>query len=335
VKLKLNVLQPDAADLNEFDLIRTFFTQQAISRDDVIVGIGDDAALVRIPADMEQAVSTDMLLAGCHFPSDADPVSIGYKSLAVNLSDLAAMGATPAWFTMNLSLPQADRIWLEGFCLGMFGLAMEHVIQLIGGDTVRGPLAIGMQVHGLVPRGQALLRTGAKPGDNIYITGELGDAGIGLMLSQGRLALPKEQATVALERFSRPQPRIHDGIALRGVANSCIDISDGLIADLEQLLVSSHVGAQVHLEDIPVSSVCRTHFKGMEGMELALTHGDDYELCFTVPLEKQEMLKQASSSSSCPFTCIGEIQSQPGLRIQDADGKPFETKKKGYDHFLP
>jgi thiamine-monophosphate kinase len=319
--------------LNEFELIQRFFEHQSIHRDEVHLGIGDDAALLRTPPGLEQVIATDMLIAGRHFPEDTEAVSVGHKALAVNISDLAAMGATPACFTLSLSLPEVNEAWLAGFCSGMFALAAEYRMALIGGDTVRGPLTVCVQVIGWIPPGQALLRSGAGPGDKIYLTGEVGDAGLALLHGQGRLNFTPPELEKVLPRLNRPTPRVQEGIALRGIAGSCIDVSDGLLADLGHILAASRVGARLALGDIPVSDLYRTCFGRIGGWDIALTHGDDYELCFTVPAEKRGALAEVSSKASCAITCIGEIQSQPGLRIFDPEGNRYETTKAGHDHF--
>ncbi|MHB8347543.1 MAG: thiamine-phosphate kinase, partial [Acidiferrobacterales bacterium] len=200
--------------MNEFELIRNYFARQPVRRTDVVVAIGDDAAVLDPPGGCQLAVSTDMLVSGVHFPEDTAPVAVGHKALAVNLSDLAAMGASPAWFTLNLSLPAADPDWLVGFCSGLFGLAGPFGLQLVGGDTTRGPLTIGIQITGFVPRGQALLRSGAQPGDDIYVTGWLGDAALGLMCLHEKLHLPDAERARVIQRLERPVPRVHEGEAL-------------------------------------------------------------------------------------------------------------------------
>lgn len=318
--------------MNEFELIREYFARQPVTRPDVVLGIGDDAALLAVPADQELVVSTDMLVAGVHFPAGTDPVSIGHKSLAVNLSDLAAMGATPAWFTLNLSLPEADPEWLEGFCRGLFGLARTHQLALVGGDTTHGPLTIGIQIMGLAPRGQALRRSGARPGERIYVTGLLGEAALGLRVVQGRLDLPEEYRANVVQQLSRPVPRVQAGMKLRGLASACIDISDGLVADLGHILEASGVGARIHLDRLPVSPAYDAAFAQV-GWEAALAGGDDYELCFTMPPEHELAYRSASTRFGVSCSYIGDIEAQPGLRIEDRNGQPYAGTPHGYDHF--
>jgi thiamine-monophosphate kinase len=316
--------------LNEFELIRTFFMRQPVSRADVAAGIGDDAALLRPPAGQLLAVTSDLLVSGVHFLPDIEPRSLGHKALAVNLSDLAAMGAEPAWFLLNLVLPEVDAHWLERFCGGMFDLARAYNVQLVGGDTSCGPLAIGIEAHGFVPESAALRRSGAKTGDRIYVTGTLGDAAVALRHRLGKQRLSEDDFTAVVERLDRPIPRVREGMALRGLARSAIDISDGLVADLGHILELSHVGARIFLDKIPVSPVCRAHIKKF-GWEVALAIGDDYELCFTVPPQNIGALEQLQFA--CGLHYIGEIEAEPGLRIVDESGGPYRPTFTGHDHF--
>jgi len=316
--------------LNEFELIHTFFTRQPVSRADVAAGIGDDTALLRPPTGQLLAVTSDLLVSGVHFLPDVEPRSLGHKALAVNLSDLAAMGAEPAWFLLNLVLPEADAQWLERFCAGMFDLARAYNVQLVGGDTSRGPLAIGIEAHGFVPESAALRRSGAKTGDRIYVTGTLGDAAVALRHRLGKQRLAEDDFAVVVERLDRPTPRVREGMALRGIATGAIDISDGLVADLGHILEMSRVGARIFLDKIPVSPVCRAHIKKY-GWEAALVMGDDYELCFTVPPENTGALEKLQFA--CGLHYIGEIEAEPGLRIVDESGKPYRPASTGHDHF--
>ncbi|MHB8727763.1 MAG: thiamine-phosphate kinase [Sulfuricaulis sp.] len=316
--------------MNEFELIRRFFARQPVSRADVKLGIGDDAALLYPPAGRLLAVTSDLLVAGVHFFPEADPVSLGYKSLAVNLSDLAAMGAEPAWFVLNLTLPAADERWLERFCQGMFALAREHDVQLVGGDTARGPLAIAIEAHGFVPPRMALRRSGARTGDRIYVTGTLGDAALALQHQRGNIRLSENDFAAVMPRLEQPVPRVREGIALRGIAASAIDISDGLLADLGHILEASKTGARIFLERIPVSPVCRRHFDEV-GWETVLAGGDDYELCFTVPEKNITALEKLPFAGELHY--IGEIEQDAGLRVMDAAGKPYSPSATGHDHF--
>lgn len=318
--------------MNEFEIIRTFFARQALTRDDVVLGIGDDAAVLQVPAGQQLVMSTDLLVSGVHFFERTDAESIGHKALAVNLSDLAAMGATPAWFTLTLSLPRAEPAWLEGFCQGLFALARQHKLQLVGGDTTRGPLTVGIQICGFVPPGQALTRAGARPGDRVYVTGQLGDAGVGLRHAQGTLDLPEPYRIHVLERLNRPQPRVAAGLGLRGVASACIDISDGLAADLGHVLAASAVGARIELPRLPVSPAYDCAFAQYR-WDLALAAGDDYELCFTVPPAQESAFRQASTRFGVACTHIGDIEAEPGLRMMDESGQLYRPGHLGYDHF--
>ena len=318
--------------MNEFELITRYFARQPVARPDVALGIGDDAAVLDVPAGQQLVVSTDTLVTGVHFPENTDAVSIGHKSLAVNLSDMAAMGATPAWYTLNLSLPQADPAWLDGFCQGMFDLARRHDVALVGGDTTHGPLTIGIQIMGLVPRGQALQRAGARPGDRIYVTGLLGEAALGLRVAQGRLKLPEEYLANVITHLNRPVPRVSVGLTLRGLASACIDISDGLAADLGHILAASAVGARIHLKRLPVSPAYDAAFAQV-GWQAALAGGDDYELCFTIPPAQETAFRLASAQFGVACSYIGDIEAETGLRIVDEQGGLYQPGPTGFDHF--
>jgi len=316
--------------VNEFELIRTFFARQDVTRPDVVAGIGDDAALLRLRPGQELAVTSDLMVSGVHFSLDADPFSLGHKALAVNLSDLAAMGAEPAWFMLNLTLPKVDARWLEAFSRGMFELAREYRVQLVGGDTSRGPLSIAIEAHGFVPEGKALRRSGAREGDRVYVTGTLGDAAMALDHRLGGIRLAENELSVLSERLDRPAPRVREGMMLRDIASSAIDISDGLVADLGHILEMSHVGAQLQLEKIPVSPLCRLHIRET-GWDTILASGDDYELCFSVPVKNITALEKLRSNSG--FHWIGVIEAKPGVRILDEAGKPYYPQQSGHDHF--
>jgi thiamine-monophosphate kinase len=318
--------------VNEFELIRTYFARQPVTRDDVRLGIGDDAAVLAPPPGHELVVTTDLLVSGVHFLPDVDPATLGHKALAVNLSDLAAMGAEPAWFLLNIALPAADDKWLTGFCDGLFALARRYNMQLVGGDTARAPqIVIAIEAHGFVSAGQALTRAGAKPGDRIFVTGALGDAGLALRHRQGRLKLSAAELPSCVERMDRPQPRVEEGLALRGIASSAIDISDGLVADLGHTLERSSVGAKLDLGRLPLSAAYRAHL-AEAGWDVALANGDDYELCFTVPPGNLAALEKIKTRFP-GITEIGLIESGSGLRILDAAGKPYLPKTVGHDHF--
>jgi thiamine-monophosphate kinase len=319
--------------MGEFELIERFFTGVGRQRDDVPVGVGDDAALLRPPAGQTLVASVDTLVAGVHFPATAEPESVGHKALAVNLSDLAAMGAEPAWVTLTLTLPDGHEDWVGGFVTGFARLAAEWGVQLVGGDTTRGGLTVTVQAMGFVPEAQALLRSGARTGDLIYVTGTLGDAGLALLGLQGELKLPGPDQRVVLERLERPVPRVAAGRALRGIASAAIDVSDGLAADLGHVLHASGVGAEVYAERLPISGVVRRWLERAGGWVLPLSAGDDYELCVTVPPGRQGDAEQAMAAIGCPFTWIGLAASRLGLRCVLDDGTDITPGRPGYDHF--
>lgn len=320
---------------SEFDIIRRFFTGQSVERADVELGIGDDAALLMPPQDMLLAVSTDTLVAGIHFPLDTHPQAIGHKALAVNFSDMAAMGAEPAWSLLNITLPEFDEIWLTEFAQGFFGLARKYNVQLVGGDTTRGPLSISVQITGFVPRGKALMRQGAQPGDGVFVTGTLGDAGLGLQLKQGEISSTSISDTVQDElvaRLEHPMPRVEAGLALRGLATSAIDISDGLVADLGHVLTASDVGADIIVDNLPFSLAFQS-LESAPSWQQAVNAGDDYELCFTVPADREADVQAKLHAVNCPCTRIGEISDRSGLRWHDSEGVEAPLTNTSFDHF--
>lgn len=310
--------------MDEFNIIENFFNQNPIKRLDVMLGIGDDAAIVRVPANHELVITTDTLIAGRHFPLATSAFSIGYKSLAVNLSDLAAMGATPAWITLALSMPSQNEAWLKEFSQGLFSLCKQFNVQLIGGDLTKGPLSITIQALGFVPSNQALRRDGAKPGDLIYLTNTLGDAALGLLFAEKKVTIPESFQKIILKKLNEPTPQIEIGEKLRGVATSAIDISDGFVADLQHILKKSHVGASIILDQLPLSKAlsCLPYEKALP---LALTGGDDYELCFTVPANKTVDLENC--------TCIGETTETLTLDLRYNNGEKYHGPLLGYQHF--
>jgi thiamine-monophosphate kinase len=316
--------------LDEFKLIHRYFETKTPKHPDVVLGISDDAALLSIPSGQLLAAAVDTLVAGVHFPPDTKPEDIAFKSLAVNLSDLAAMGAEPAWFTLALTLPQADEAWYMWFSSGLFELAGRYHMQLAGGDTTRGPLTITIQVHGFVPRKSALLRSGAKAGDKIYVSGTLGDAGAGLLVANGKIKLPDTAASYFLKRLNRPEARVELGILLRDIASSAIDVSDGLLSDLNHILTASNKGAALTTKNLPLSDYLRQHFSEEEILKLALTAGDDYELCFTVSPEHESKLLAKLKESGVPCTAIGVITTERGLHLADTGMQFAHT---GYKHF--
>ena len=317
--------------LSEFDLIDRFFRGLTPVRDDVVLGIGDDCALLQVAEGRQLALTTDTLVEGVHFSPGADPESLGHKALAVNLSDLAAMAAEPAWVTLALTLPRADEAWLEAFAHGFAQLAREHRVALVGGDTTRGPLSVTVQAHGLVGPGEAILRSGARPGDLVYVTGTLGDAGLALMVRQGFYTAPEHLAFLR-RRLDRPVPRIDAGRSLGGVASAGIDISDGLASDLGHIVRASARGATLHLEQLPLSAAVRDYVRDTGDWSPALSAGDDYELCVTIPAARQGDADALAARLECGLTWIGVIDKMPGLRCVTPDGEMVDAAS-GYDHF--
>jgi thiamine-monophosphate kinase len=319
--------------MKEFSLIEKYFSHHKTQRNDVILGIGDDCAILRPPANQELVVTTDSLIESIHFLRNTSAADIGYKALAVSLSDIAAMGAEPAWVLLSLTLPEANEKWLQEFCDGFYNLLDKFSLVLVGGNTTQGPLNITTQVTGFVSPGKALRRSGAKPGDLIYVTGTLGDAGLALQVLQKQRKLDKESLSELLPRLYRPQPRVNEGVVLQQLASAAIDISDGLAADLSHLLNASKVGATIKTARLPLSKILRTQIKPEQAWQLALTAGDDYELCFTVPPALQGTFEVMFGSFDCGYICIGKIEEQPGLRILDPQEKPFHIGNFGYEHF--
>lgn len=318
----------------EFSLIARYFDRVRTSRLDVETGIGDDCALLNIPEKQTLAISTDTLVAGNHFLPDIDPTDLAWKALAVNLSDLAAMGADPAWLTLALTLPDVDEAWLEAFSDGLFELLNYYDMQLIGGDTTRGPLSMTLGIHGYVPVGRALKRSGAKPGDWIYVTGTPGDSAAGLAILQNRLQVADAtDADYLLQRHLRPTPRILQGQALRDLASAAIDLSDGLISDLGHIVNASGCGARVNVDVLPYSTALSQHVEPEQALRWALSGGEDYELCFTVPEINRGALEVALGNLGAAFTCIGQMSADvEGIHFT-CDGKPVTFDWKGYDHF--
>lgn len=312
----------------EFDLIQRI-ARRAATRGDVALGIGDDAALLRVPAGNDLVVAMDVLNANVHFPRDTASADIGWKALAVNLSDLAAMGAAPAWCTLALSLPQADEAWLDGFLDGFLALAGAHGVALVGGDTTRGPLSVCVTAHGLVETGTALRRDAARVGDEAWVTGTLGDAAAALaQLQAGGVADAPLRA-----RLDRPLPRVAFGAALRGIAHACIDLSDGLLQDLGHVCRASGVGAVVELDALPASPALRARSAGDTLRGEQACGGDDYELCFTAPAAARAQVVQAGEAAGLAVTRIGRIVEGQGVAAVDRDGAPWHPPRSGYAHF--
>ncbi len=323
--------------MGEFELIDRYFKRPARR---AALGVGDDCALLNPSPGHQLAISTDLLLEGRHFLSTVDPARLGHKALAVNLSDLAACGAKPMAFTLALALPQAVDAWLEGFSRGLFALADAHDCELVGGDTTRGPLAIGITVFGEVPPGQALLRSGAKPGDDLYVSGTLGDARLALEVFRGTRSAPQAVFDAARERMERPTPRIALGLALRGVATAAADISDGLVGDLGHILKASGAGACIDTSVAIQLIASRGHpalgncsFEPDFWLECVLAGGDDYELVFTAPPDARERVEAASAQAHTPVTRIGRIEAEPGLQLVDGAGRALTRRFVSFDHF--
>jgi thiamine-monophosphate kinase len=316
----------------EFSLIDRIRQRTAQGRDDVRLGIGDDAALLAVPPGQELAVAIDTLVEGVHFPIGVSAADIGWKALAVNLSDLAAMGATPAWALLALTLPSADTGFVDGLAEGFAQLAQAYRLALVGGDTTRGALTISVAVHGFVPPGKALMRAGAQVGDAVLVTGTLGDAAAGLrLLQQGSRG--DAQSSYLIERLHRPTPRVAAGLALRGHANACIDVSDGLLADLGHICTSSNVGAEIEAALLPRSSALLDLFDEATACDFALSGGDDYELCFTVPLQHVARVQTDLARLGCGATRIGRVVEGEGVSVRDREGRTLAQAQQGWDHF--
>ena len=318
--------------LSEFALIERYFRSCGVQRADVALGVGDDAALLRSPEGSELVAAIDTLVAGVHFPHGSPAASIGHRALAVNLSDLAAMGARPAWALLALTLPQAEEAWLGEFAAGFDRLARTHQVALVGGDTTQGPLTVTVQLLGHVPRGAALTRSGARPGDALFVSGTPGDAAAGLAVEQGRLAPPAEARAHLRERFLLPTPRMALGERLRGLASACIDVSDGLLGDAGKLAAASHAAAELGFDELPVSEALIAAVGEERARELALTGGDDYELCFAVPPQKLARLQLELPQQSWGYTRIGTLRDGADVVVV-RDGTVMEFSHSGYEHF--
>ena len=325
--------------MGEFDLIARYFTRPARQ---AVLGVGDDCALLQPAAGMQMAISTDMLIEGRHFFAAVDAASLGHKALAVNLSDLAACGAKPLAFTLALALPQVDETWLQAFSSGLWALADTHSCELIGGDTTQGPLNICITVFGEVPAGQALLRSGARSGDDIYVSGSPGDARLGLEALRKTIALPPALMQQAVMRLQRPTPRVALGMALRGIATAAIDLSDGLTGDLAHILKASGKGASINsyfatesIAGCAHSAFTAGHIDHKSLLQCVLAGGDDYELAFTAPVAARKAVELAAAASGTGVTRIGRIDDKPGLRLLDSDGQPLQQQLVSFDHFVP
>ncbi|MFI8616604.1 thiamine-phosphate kinase [Acidovorax sp. NPDC077693] len=326
--------------MNEFELIHRYFTRAARPDGAAVLGVGDDCALLAPAPGMQLAISSDMLVEGRHFFADVDPEALGHKALAVNLSDLAACGARPLAFTLALSLPRVDESWLAGFARGMWQLADAHGCELVGGDTTQGPLNICITVFGEVPPRQALLRSGARPGDDLYVSGTLGDARLALEALLGHTTLPAEVLARARQRLERPTPRVALGLQLRGIASSAMDLSDGLVGDVSHILKASGVGVVIDVDvttDLIAAGAHPSSGSGIFDAEIlrrcTLSGGDDYELAFTAPPAQRNAVAAAAAASGTPVTRIGTVVAEPGLRLVDGQGQPVENRYASFDHF--
>ena len=308
--------------LSEFSLIQNFFSKQSLINPANRLGIGDDCGLITVPEGYDLAITTDTMVEGVHFFAGTDSKLLGHKLLAVNLSDLAAMGANPVSVTLALTLPKVDEPWLAGFSEGLFNLAKQFSVDLIGGDTTSGALTLTIQALGLVEKGRGLLRSAAKTGDLIFVTGALGDAGLGLKIEKGYDCNSPQQA---LNRFHTPEPRVKEGLAIRNYTNACIDLSDGIASDLRHILDKSQVGASLDWDKLPLSDEVKEYIKVTDDWQLPLIAGDDYELCFTVSPDKAKLI-------DIKCTEVGVIESEPGLRIQRF-GVIENMEIKGFEHF--
>ncbi|MEF7615418.1 thiamine-phosphate kinase [Aquincola sp. MAHUQ-54] len=315
--------------MGEFDLIAKYFERP---RGRAVLGIGDDCAIVAPSPGMQLAISTDTLVEGRHFLSTVPPERLGHKALAVNLSDLAACGAAPLAFTLALALPRVDEAFLAGFSRGLFALADAHRIELVGGDTTAGPLNIGITVFGEVPPGQALLRSGARPGDALWVSGTLGDARLALEVFRGQRSLDGDAFDTVRRAMEQPQPRVALGEALRGLATSAADVSDGLLGDLGHILRRSRVGARLAAHDVPRSEILRAQPASVQ-LECTLAGGDDYELVFTAPAGADDAVRAAGRAAGVAVTRIGLMEAEPGLRVVDAEGGPVVPQWASFDHF--
>lgn len=315
---------------SEFDLIARFFTRPAPN---AVLGVGDDAALLAPTPGTELVISSDMLVAGRHFLADADPYPLGHKALAVNLSDLAAMGAVPRWATLSLALPEADETWLAAFSRGFFELADRYNVSLVGGDTTRGPLNLCVTILGEAPVGRALRRSGAKVDDGVWVSGDLGAAALGVRYLNGQIMLDTADAALCQDRLHWPEPRIVLGNMLSCVAHAAIDISDGLLADLGHILECSGVGAEIEFDRLPAHPVLAAKRADPLIRRCLLAGGDDYELCFTAPPDRDRAILAVAQAAGVSVSRVGRITAEPGLRLLDGEGREMDIGEKGFDHF--
>ena len=319
--------------MKEFELIKHFFTDQAVKRKDVLLGIGDDCAVVSSTENQDIVITTDTLVAGVHFPLATTAKAIGHKAVAVNLSDIAAMGAKPSWISLAITLPEVNDDWLSEFCVGVFELCDYYNVQLIGGDTTQGPLSITITAQGLTPEGKYLSRSGAKPGDWLYVTGEVGDAALALHNQLEQLITDSEVIEQIQAKLDFPKPRVLAGQALREYASAAIDISDGLLADLGHICQASNVGANVVLDAVPLSAAMNKSQLFDEAINFALTGGDDYELLFTVSEDNKVGMETALSNVGVKISCIGQMNASQTISTT-LNNKPVPISGSGFQHFL-
>lgn len=322
-----------ASNPSEFELIARYFTRAPRT---ALLGVGDDCALVQAGDGQVLAISTDMLVEGTHFLSGTDPERLGHKTLAVNLSDLAAMGADPRWVTLALALPRVDEAWIAAFARGFFALADRSGVELIGGDTTRGPLNLCVTIMGTVPArppGSALRRDGARAGETVWVSGETGAAAIGLAALKGEIALGAAERSACIDRLERPEPRVALGRALRGVATSAIDVSDGLVADLGHIAERSKVAIEIELARVPVPGAIAALAERDRVVRAVLAGGDDYELAFTAPAHAEAAVRAAATKAGVPVTPIGRVAAGGGVTVRDPAGAPLALIRRGFDHF--
>jgi thiamine-monophosphate kinase len=318
--------------MKEFELIKHFFTKQAVKRKDVELGIGDDCAVLAPIENQNIVVTTDTLVAGVHFPHQTDAKAIGHKAVAVNLSDIAAMGAKPSWLSLAITLPEVNELWIKDFCTGVFELCDFYNVELIGGDTTQGPLSITITAQGITPQDSYLQRSGAKAGDWLYVTGELGDAALALQHITGKVDIEAQAFKVIRTKLDYPKPRVLAGQMLREYASSAIDLSDGLIADLGHLCQASNVGASLVLDALPLSTIMRDSLLQDDAIKLALSGGDDYELLFTVSEDNKVGMETAMSHAGTPVSCIGQLNASHTITTT-LNNKPISINTEGFEHF--
>jgi thiamine-monophosphate kinase len=318
--------------MKEFELIKHFFTKQTVKRKDVELGIGDDCAVLAPTESQNIVVTTDTLVAGVHFPHQTDAKAIGHKAVAVNLSDIAAMGGKPSWLSLAITLPEVNELWIKDFCAGVFELCDFYNVELIGGDTTQGPLSITITAQGITPQDSYLRRSGAKAGDWLYVTGDLGDAALALQHITGKVDIEAQAFDVIRTKLDYPKPRVLAGQMLREYASSAIDLSDGLIADLGHLCQASNVGANLVLDALPLSTIMRDSLLQEDAIKLALSGGDDYELLFTVSEDNKVGMETAMSHAGTPVSCIGQLNASHTISTT-LNNKPISINTEGFQHF--